>query len=154
VSLIATAGSSAASARGVAVGGGSPERDERAADAQLVAVAKPAPAAHPLAVAERPVGRQPVVGDRPVVADALELRVRARDLKVPRHAQVGAGAAADRDLVVRQREDPLVVVVVAVVQQREAGALGVEPLLQFGGGRRVAVERPNHRPTVPAKRYR
>ena len=52
------------------------------AEAQLVAVGEPAPAADPLAVEERAVAREPVVGDRPLAADPLDLGVQARDLLV------------------------------------------------------------------------
>ena len=47
----------------------SPSRSARLAD-------------QPLAVEEGAVGREPVVGQHPVPADALELGVQARDLRV------------------------------------------------------------------------
>ena len=53
------------------------------AEAQRVAVGEPAPAADALAVHERAVARQAVVDDRPVLLDALQPGVQARDLVVP-----------------------------------------------------------------------
>ena len=75
------------------LGGGALVGDRRLPHADHVAVAQPVAAAHPLAVDERAVPRQAVVGDRPLAPDALELRVQARDLRIPRQAQLVRGSA-------------------------------------------------------------
>ena len=56
---------------------GERNRSGRRADAHDVAVVEPPPAQDPLAVHERAVARQPLVDQRPVAAEELELRVRA-----------------------------------------------------------------------------
>src|SRR5947208_1525598 len=70
---------------------------EHAADPDGVPVVEPPPAGEALPVHERPVPREPVVGDRPLVSDQLELRVRTRDLQVPRQPDEVVVAASDRE---------------------------------------------------------
>jgi hypothetical protein len=81
------------------------------AASQDVAVEKPSPARETLAVDERPVPRQPVVHDRPIVREAGQLRVHARDVRVPRERDVGAHAPPDRHPVpgVGEREHTLAI---------------------------------------------
>ena len=74
---------------------GRAEDHARAAEAQLVALLQALASAHALAVDERAVARQAVVGHRPAVGDALELGVHARDALVPVQREVDALAAPD-----------------------------------------------------------
>src|SRR3954451_5278452 len=113
------------------------EAHPRRAEAHDVAAAQPQPPGHAVAVDERPVARQPVVSDRPVRADPLELGVHARDLVVPAKADVGGGAAPDGEprRARRERDDALLPVAVAEDEERVASPFGGELLLQLGGGR-------------------
>ena len=91
---------------------------------------------------KRPVARQAVVGGGPLVAEALELGVQARDLGVPLQRDVVAGAAPDRDALARrvEHEQPLGAVAVAQDEERRALALGLDALAQLGGRGRVGGE--------------
>ena len=71
-----------------AVGGA--QHDRRAADRDHVSGHEPAPAAHVLAVDERPVVRQAVVAEHPLGTEPHQLRVQARDQVVPRQRDVAA----------------------------------------------------------------
>ena len=101
------------------------ERDERLAEAQLVAVLEADAAAHALVIAVRAVRREAIVGDGPRAADLLQLGVGPGDLPIPREAQIGGRPAADRDfLELRlERQDALMALAVAVNEQRPGDAL-------------------------------
>ena len=111
-------------------------------DADDVAVAQAVAAADALAVDVGAVARQAVVGDRPLPADALELGVQARDLRVPRQAHLVGGPAAHADAVAVgvEVDDPLLAVPVAEDEERPAAALGLDPLAQLGGRRAVGLQ--------------
>ena len=101
------------------------ERDERLAEAQLVAVLEADAAAHALVIAVRAVRREAIVGDGPRPADLLQLGVGSGDLPIPREAQIGGRPAADRDFLElrRERQDALMALAVAVDEQRPGDAL-------------------------------
>ena len=84
--------------------------------------------------------RGAAVLDRPRAADLLEQRVRARHLRVPGQRDLAAGQPADREPVQlgTERDDPLRVVAVAVLEERGAHALGGDHGLQLG--RRPAMQ--------------
>ena len=94
-----------------------------------------------LAVDVRPVARQPVVDERPVRSDPLELRVRPRHLRVPVEHDVVARDAPDRD---RSRSPsaakPQVAEAVAVGEERLAAPLGLEHRLLLGRRQRMRNE--------------
>src|SRR4051794_35969955 len=115
------------------------EAEGRASEAHDVAVAQAQPGRHPLAVDERPVARETVVDDRPVGAESLELGMHARDLLVPREADVGLGGPAERQPLgaAGQRHDPLGAVSRAEHEERMALALGVQLVLELGRRRPV-----------------
>jgi hypothetical protein len=104
-------------------------------DAHDVAVAQAPACLDPLAVDERAVPRQPLVGEDPLVAEAFELGVQPRDLRVPRQRDVVAGRAADRHAPRGAVEhlDALVALAVAEHEERVAVPLHAHPLLQLGG---------------------
>ena len=112
-------------------------------------------AVHALAVDVRAVARAAVVDERPDVPDALDVRVRARDLVVPRQRDVAGRLAPDAERRVRGAEldDPLPVGTVAVHEERRSAPLGVQTRLaarsaRTGGGRGDRV----HGPNLPARR--
>ena len=76
-------------------GPGIAEEQLRRAEAQPVALAQPLAPDDALAVDVGAVARQPVVDERPLVADLLEQRVRARHLDVPAERDVGLRLAPD-----------------------------------------------------------
>jgi hypothetical protein len=106
------------------------ERERRAADAHHVAVGQPPATDHPLASDERAVARQAVVDQQPMEPGALELGVEPGDLRIPRKADVAVGVTANPEDLhpVRERDDPLRRVLVAVEQEWHATPLGVESL--------------------------
>ena len=122
---------------------GRAEDHARAAQAQLVALLQALAPAHALAVDERAVARQAVVGHRPGVADALELGVHARDAVVPVQRQVDALAAPDAQPVAvgGQPHEVLGLRAVAQEQERLALALGEDALLHLDRRGRVRVQR-------------
>ena len=99
----------------------------------------------PLAIQEGAVAREPVVGDRPFAADALDLGVQPGDLLVLVEADVDLGAAADGDplAALLEREDPLAVRR-PPEQERQAEALGLEPRGELGRRGRVGCRRAVH----------
>ena len=106
----------------------------RRADGDHVAVAQPPPAGHPLAADVGPVVGEAVVDERPFVAGALQRGVHARDLGVPVERDVVRRPAADGHAVaLRQRDDHLRAVAVAVEQEGVARALRLDPLAQLRG---------------------
>ena len=114
---------------------GLPVDDAGLAEVHVVLVLQPVPAVDPAAVHERAVERHAVVDQRPLAADRLEQRVRSRDLGVPRERDVGLFATTDRDSgpIRGQHQDVLLAAVVQPVQERDAGAFGLDPLLQVAG---------------------
>ena len=110
-------------------------------EAQLVALLQAPAPAHALAVDERAVARQAVVGQRPGLAHALELGVHARDALVPVQRQVDALAAPDGQPLAVGRAGGRVLGLVAVAQQQErlALALGEDALLHLDRRGRVRV---------------
>ena len=113
-----------------------PEQQPRAPDGELVAVDEPHAPAHAMSVHERSVAREPVVDERPVAAGALEDRVHAGDLGVPRQRDLARRAAADvhQRRLARERDDPLAALAVAEQHVRRAGALGRQPVDDLAGG--------------------
>ena len=90
-------------AREIEPSAGRAERDQRAADRDHVAVVQPVARRHALAVDVGAVARQAVVDDRPLVAEALERGVHARDLGVPVEHDLVARPPADRDPLADRR---------------------------------------------------
>jgi hypothetical protein len=134
--------------------GGRAVEDARAAEPKRVAVAKPAAAADPLAVDERAVPGEAVVHEGALEPDHLELRMEARDLGVPGQVEVGGRAAAHPERVglLADDEDPLLVLRVAVDEERTALPLGLDLRLEFGRGagsrtEPLLVHGPEHSPT-------
>ena len=112
---------------------------ERAAHRDRVAVAQARAPVHPLAVDVGAVVRAPVVDEGPLVAEPLDARVHARDLRVPRQRDVVGRAAPDRQPLghVAEVEDLLRALAVAKQQERPHPPLGLDALLQLGGRRAV-----------------
>ena len=111
------------------------EGQRGAPDADDVAVAQAAAGRHALLVDPRAVAREAVVGDRPVAAQPLERRVRARHARVPRQRHVGRLVAPDRQLgaVAGELDDDLPVVLVAQDEERRGRRLRAQALAQLGG---------------------
>jgi hypothetical protein len=109
------------------------ERQQRAPDAQHVAVGQPPPPVQAHLVDPRAVLGEPVVGDRPLARAQLELGVQPRALGVPRERHVGLVAAADRYRAPAglQRGDLLCALPIAVDQEREPEPRGGEPRLEL-----------------------
>src|SRR5262249_48082577 len=74
-----------------------PVHDQRLADAKAVTIAQPLATADTIAVDIGPVRGETVVDDRPFAAEGLELRVQARNLRVPADRDVHLAAASDRE---------------------------------------------------------
>ena len=108
----------------------------RAADPQHVAVVQHPLPGDPLLVDERTVARQAVVGEGPYVTDVLELGVQARHTIVVGQAQVAHRVAADPQPALGRLEceDLLLVVRVAIDQERRLLALGRDLLLELARG--------------------
>ena len=118
------------------------EHEDRAAAADRLAVAQPPAALHALLTDERPVRGEAVVEQDPLAGGALDHRVQAGDAAVPPERHVVLGTAPDRQPLHRlvELEDALGAVLVAVDEEREAAALGLQPRLQLGGGGGVGGE--------------
>ena len=119
------------------------EHDDSRADGDRVAVAQSAAARDPLAVDPRAVMGDPVVHDRPLLADALERSVDPRHARVPVEHDVVARAPADREARRRRAEvdQHLLAGAGAVDEERRAAALGGDAVAQFLGAGDVRVER-------------
>ena len=89
-------------------------------------VGEAAAAGDPRRVEKGPVARETLVGEDPVLADALELGMHPGDLAVPRDADQGIVAAPDRDPgpFRLERYEPLALSVVKVDEERRTGAGG------------------------------
>src|SRR5262249_54495143 len=86
---------------------------------------------------ERAVTREAVVDHRPILADALEQRMRARHLEVPRQGDLRVGGAADRYAFAfgLEHQDLLRAVAVSPEQKGHPRALGLDPGLDVGRAR-------------------
>ncbi len=124
------------------------EGQRRRADPHDVAVVQAPAPADALTADVRAVARQAVVDHRPATRNANQLGVPARGLLVPVQRDVARVAAADPQPLVGRLEypDALVVVAVAADEERLAGALERDQLLELDRvGHRQAAARA-HRP--------
>src|SRR4051794_38523745 len=133
-----------------ALAGGAEEQLGRT-DAHAVAVVQRLLPMQALAVEERAVRRQSVVGQHPVAAHGLELGVQARNLVVVCEREVARRVSPDRQPPGGQRADDLLAAGPAIDEERRAGAFGFELGLQLDRGAAV-----HQRPRYPGlePRYR
>ncbi|CAA9496551.1 MAG: hypothetical protein AVDCRST_MAG85-1503 [uncultured Solirubrobacteraceae bacterium] len=110
-----------------------PDRDQRLARLDHVAVAKPLASRDARPVEPGPVARQPVVDEGPLGAELLELRVQPRHLGVPAERDVVRRPAPDRHprLARMEREERLPAGRGAIHEERLTELLRLKPRLEL-----------------------
>ena len=114
------------------------EEDDGVPELERVAIPQASPAHDALAIDERAVAREPVVGEGPLLPHSLELGVHPGDLGIELEAHVGslASAHAQPTSILHEPMNPLAPLGVPVDEERQASPLGLDSLLQLARGLR------------------